>query len=142
MLYRKMFTALALAGAILIPTASFAATERPANDPSCVLREYHVASVAPYRHERVVGQGQSVSELIGASMFVPATPGLTAEWLRARFEGHLAEMRKTPMRDCAFDLEGVSVIVDSAGLGFSVKLVTDDTKKAEEVLRRARLMLG
>ncbi|HWL84233.1 MAG TPA: hypothetical protein VNO21_00340 [Polyangiaceae bacterium] len=142
MLYRKMFAVLALAGAIFVPTTSFAAAENSANGPPCILREYHVASVTPYRHDRVVGQGQSVSELIGASVYVQAEPGLTAEWLRARLDRHIAEMRKAPMRDCSFDLEGVSVTVDSAGPGFSVKLFTDDSKNAEEVLRRARLLLG
>ncbi len=46
------------------------------------------------------------------------------------------------MKDCALSANDVRVEIDSAGAGFSVRLIARDANRAEEVLRRARLLLG
>jgi len=136
MLYRKLLTALVLAGTILVPTASFAA---PANSAPCIFQEHHVVSVTPYRVEDRVGR-TSFQVLRGAAVYVQAEPGLTAEWLRHRFEQHVTDTRQVAMSDCALDAGDVRVEVESSGSGFLVKLIAPNTAKGEEVLRRARLL--
>jgi hypothetical protein len=49
-------------------------------------------------------------------------------------------MQSASMADCALEVKGVTVQVDSAGAGFDVKLIARDANQAEEVLRRARLL--
>src|SRR5882724_7747117 len=104
MFSRKMLTALVLAAAIVVPTASFASAATPS---SCALRGYHVSAVTPYRSERSVGQAGTVSDLLGAAIYVPAEPGMTAEWLHRKLGEHLAQMPKDgAMKDCVFDIKG------------------------------------
>lgn len=98
--------------------------------------------VAPYRVEERIGRS-SIPRLKGAEVFVQAKPGLTAEWLQLTLARHVAALRgPASMPDCAFDVNGVAVRVDSAGTGFLVKIIARDTVKGEEVLRRARLVLS
>lgn len=134
----KLVPALALAVASLAPAASFAQVQERA---PCILREHRVTTVVPYRTGENLGKA-AVQRLRGASVFVQAEPGLTAEWLQLELQRHLAGMRSSDMRDCAFDIEGVRVDIDSGGTGFWVRLIAPDTRRGEEVLRRARLLLG
>jgi hypothetical protein len=134
----KLVPALALALASLAPTASFAQAQEGA---PCILREHRVTTVVPYRTAEQLGKA-AVQRLRGASVFVQAEPGLTAEWLQLKLQRHLTAMRSSDMRDCAFDIENVRVDVDSGGTGFWVRLIAPDTERGEEVLRRARLLLA
>jgi hypothetical protein len=147
MFNRKILAAFVLAGTILAPMASYAAPA--AATPPCILREHHVTAVTPYLVELPRGavevhQGRAaVQQLRGATVFVQAEPGLTAEWLQLTLGRHLAEMQgSADMKDCAFDVKDVQVKVTSAGAGFGVYLIARDAHKAEEVLRRARLLVG
>lgn len=108
----------------------------------CLLREHRIASVTPYRVEERIGKN-AVQRLRGAEVFVQAEPGLTAEWLQLTLARHIAQMRgPTAMPDCAFDVDEVAVRVESGGTGFRVRIIARDTDRAEEVLRRARLLLS
>ncbi len=139
MFNRKFLAAVVLAGAALVPGVSFAANPQAA---PCILREHRVTSVTPYRIQEYHGRG-ATSRLAGAQIFVQAEPGLTPEWLELQLARHIAAMHgDRSMKDCAFDVKDVSVRVDSAGTGFAVKLIARDASKAEEVLRRARLLAG
>ena len=100
-----------------------------------------MTSVVPYRTTEHVGKS-AVQRMRGASVFVQAEEGLTAEWLQLTLQRHLAAMRTSDMRDCAFDVENVRADVDSGGNGFWVRLIAPDTRSGEEVLRRARLLVG
>lgn len=135
MLKRTILATLIVAGAALAPAASFADN----SGAPCILREHRVTAVKPYSVEQQLGH-TTVNKAVGAELYVPAEPGLTAEWLRLELSRHIAQMRGTSMTDCPFDLSDVKVEVDSAGPGFTVKLITQDSHKAPEVLRRARLM--
>ena len=136
---RKLVSTLALALSVLIPSVSFAAAT-PDRAP-CLLSGYHVTSVSPYFAEDHFGKA-SFPRVHGASIYVAAEPGLTAEWLQLRIEQHLAEMRRGSMPDCAFDVGDVRVEVDSAGSGFAVRVISSSTSAAAEILRRARLLVA
>ena len=136
---RKLIVISALAITAAIPTLASAADFAAA---PCLLREHRVSAVTPYRVEEHIGKA-TFTRLRGANVFILAEPGLTAEWLQLTLSRHIAEMRgSATMRDCPFDVDDVGVQVDSAGTGFSVRLIARDTDKAEEVLRRAHLLLG
>ena len=141
MFNRKILTALILAGTTFAPMATYAAP--PAAKPApCILREHRITSVTPYRVEAHQGR-VAVRELRGATVSVQAEPGLTAEWLQLTLGRHLAAMQAMGgMKDCAFDIKDVQVEVSSSGAGFSVNLIARDSSQAEEVLRRARLLVG
>ena len=87
-----------------------------------------------------MGRG-TFKHLKGAEVRLQAEPGLTAEWLQLTLARHVVEMRRTSTSDCALDLADLQVRVDSAGSGFSVKLIANDSNKAKEVLRRAQLLV-
>jgi hypothetical protein len=140
MFNRKILAAFVLVGTTLAPLASYAAPAS-ATAASCILREHRITAVTPYRVEGRQGR-VVVQELRGATVSVQAEPGLTAEWLQLTLGRHLAEMQgMRDMKDCAFDVNDVQVKVTSSGAGFSVHLIARDASKAEEVLRRARLLV-
>jgi hypothetical protein len=148
MFNRKVLAALVLAGTTLAPMASYAAPAATRAAP-CILREHRITAVTPYSVEGPRGpleihQGRAdVRELRGATVFVQAEPGLTAEWLQLTLSRHLTEMQEPAgMKDCAFDVNDVQVKVTSTGAGFGVYLIAHDPSKAQEVLRRARLLVG
>jgi hypothetical protein len=148
MFNRKIFAALMLAGTTLAPMASYAAPAAAKPAP-CILREHHITAVTPYivevpRGPVEIHQGRAgVQQLRGATVLVQAEPGLTAEWLQLTLGRHLAEMQgPAGMKDCAFDVHEVQVKVTSTGAGFGVYLIANDASKAQEVLRRARLLVG
>ncbi|HVZ32396.1 MAG TPA: hypothetical protein VG963_08220 [Polyangiaceae bacterium] len=139
MFSRKFALVCALATGLMGPGMAVAAS--PANGAPCLLSEYQVTSVAPYRTEEHVGKA-SFPALRGATVSVAAQPGLTAEWLQLRLEHHLEEMKNADMPSCALDLNRVRVEVSSVGDGFAVRLITNDRAEAAEVLRRAQLLVG
>jgi hypothetical protein len=133
---RRIGLALALGAAVLIPLAASAATP---TEQHCILAGHRVTSVKPYQVVERQGRGSS-TRLAGAEVFVQAEPGLTAQWLQLTVERHLGQMKGAHMGDCALDLSGVRVQVDSAGAGFAVKLIASSPSQAKEVLRRAELL--
>jgi hypothetical protein len=136
---RKLIIALTLGATSLMPVVASAA-ETPAKE-HCILLNHRVTSVKPYEVVQPQGRG-STQRLAGAQVFVQAEPGLTAQWLQLTVERHLAQMQGKHMGDCALDLDGVRVQVDSAGAGFVVKIVAKNPSQAKEVLRRAQLLQG
>ena len=142
MFNRKLLGALLIASTSLAPMAALAAPgARPTPSTGCILKTHRVTSVTPYREDEHV-HNSMVQRLRGASLFVEAEPGLTAEWLQLSLYRHLAEMRSAAMQDCPFDVKDVTVTVESAGAGFLVKIISRDAGKADEVLRRARLLFS
>ena len=141
MLNRTILAALIAGSTLLAPVASFAATSSPYAIP-CAFQTHHVVSVTPYRvEERRIKT--TFARLAGADLYVEAEPGLTAEWLQVELTRHLGQMHDpTSMKDCALDVGAVKLEVTSAGGGFWVRIVAADPKQAEEVLRRARLLVG
>lgn len=118
-----------------------AAGRAPAAGAACVLKQYQVTAVRPYRVEQhELGGGHLVtSKLLGADVDVQAQPGLTAEWLWLTLDRHIEEVRNSGrMGDCPLDVKEVQVQVLSAGPGFTVRLTAPDQKAAEDIQRRAQ----
>ena len=123
--------------ALSAPAVSFAAP----TGGHCALREHHVTAVKPYKDRQQVGRAGAIERLRGAELFVQAEPGLTAEWLQLELSRHIAMMKRgSGMKDCPLD--NVQVRVDSAGTGFSVKLIARDADQANQVLSSARILLS
>jgi hypothetical protein len=144
---RKVLTAIVLVGIALAPVASSAAPAA-AKPASCILREHHIIAVAPYvvespRGPREIHEGRAaVRELRGATVFVQAEPGLTAEWLQLTLSRRVAGMQEAGgMQGCAFGVNDIQVKVTSTGMNFGVYLIARDPRKAQEVLRLARQLV-
>lgn len=145
---RTTLTAIVLLGTTVAPAAS-SATPSAARPAACALGEHHIIAVTPYvvespRGPREIHEGRAaVRELRGATVLVQAEPGLTAEWLQLTLSRHIAEMQGAGgLKGCAFGVNDIQVKVTSTGLNFGVYLIARDPSKAQEVLRRARLLVG
>ena len=85
----------------------------------------------------------AVRELRGATVFVQAEPGLTPEWLQLTLSRRVAEMQRAGnIKGCAFGVNDIQVKVTSTGIDFGVYLIARDPRKAQEVLRLARLLVA
>jgi hypothetical protein len=132
----NMAAVLVLASALVAPATSFA--DSHAHARSCILQGHRVSSVRSY-DAATVGLGHAtVTKHLGAQLYVPAGPGLTAEWLRVELGRELAQMRANGMKDCP--LGDIHAEVDSAGAGFSVKLTARDPAKAADLLMHAQML--
>jgi len=132
---------LAAMAALLLAAASATAAAADANPTGCALQAHRVTAVAPYRVGAHIGKAV-VNRLRGATIYVEAERHMSAEWLEKELRGHIAAMRgSAEMADCPFDIEGLQVQVRPRGPGYLVTLVAKDSAGAQEVLRRARLLL-
>jgi hypothetical protein len=89
-----------------------------------------------------VQQGHAVQQrLVGATLYIPAQPGLTTDWLRHLVNDHQSEMaRGEPMKDCILGVANSHIDVWSNGSGyFMVGVQSDNLDTAKEILRRAEL---
>jgi hypothetical protein len=127
---RTPFLTLALIGTL----SGVAAAAEPGAETSCI-GGHRVTKVVPHRAPVYAGQG-TYDKLFGARMFVPAQPGLTAEWLQAQ----LARRSSAPQAQCPLDVPGTRVKVQSGGPGFWVTVSARDDAGAREVLRRAEAL--
>lgn len=142
----KLVTA-ALALALLSGVADFARVH--ASHPeaqACVFDKYTPISAAPYMSENSVDFG-SYTFLGGAQLFVPAREGLTKEWLAASVQDALASAHLTANDGSSGGkraicnsprVRDVHVRVVSAGNGFWVQLIGQDTTSSELLLKWAR----
>lgn len=136
MFNRNVLAALVLASTALVPTISWA--DDSGTSKACILRHHHVTSVKPLVVEHAQGH-VTVKKPAGAELFIPAEPGLTAEWLQLELGRQIAHMRGASHDGCPFG--DVQVKVDSAGSGFSVKLIARDSDRASAVLEHAHRLL-
>ncbi|HYQ46192.1 MAG TPA: hypothetical protein VER11_29685 [Polyangiaceae bacterium] len=136
-MFTKRIAAVAL---VVVSTLSAVAVAAPAGaHADCVLSKHRVIQVQPLRV--IERQGRNTSErLAGARVFVQAEPGLTAEWLQLTLQRHIASMHGT-MADCPLDSQDVQLKVVSAGNGFSVQITGKTAAQAQEILRRAQLLV-
>ena len=135
----KFAAAVTVMLAVGVPTTSLAQAPTASKTAPCAFHAHRVTQVTPYRVQPFVGRG---TVLRGASLFVPAERGLTAEWLEQELVEHLAAMGSKSMRDCPLDMAKIRVKVEPGGAGYWVRLIAPDTTSAREVLRRAELLLG
>lgn len=124
---RRLLLTVGLVGSAL--AAPFVA--HAAEGEGCRLFAEHDVVVEPLRVTEGIAFERS-HRLAGAEVYVPAQPGLTAEWLQRTVETDIAAGR------CGFTVGGVGVDVSSAGNGFSVRLTARKLSDAKAILDRAR----
>jgi len=91
--------------------------------------------------ERTSWGGRGIRErLAGATLYIPAEPGITTDWLKRVADAHHAQMAGAPMKDCVFAVPGSEIEVSSNNSGFlMVAIRSNDAGTAKEILRRAEL---
>jgi hypothetical protein len=133
MVFRGLISGVAL----LLATVTSAGAAEPmpgaAEAASCGLGSVAYSVKPLYIHEDA--GYTAFDRFAGAEVFVPAQPGLTAEWLNRALSSEVVS------GECNFGVADVDVEVLSAGGGFSVRLSSHDGKGAGEILRRAQQML-
>jgi hypothetical protein len=120
----------------LLGISSGVLAAEPGSETSC-FGDHRVVKVVPHHAAVYSGQG-TYEKLVGARAFVPARPGLTAEWLHAELARRAASAK--PDGSCPLDVPGVSIKVQSGGPGFWVSMTARDDADAREVLRRAEAL--
>lgn len=137
---KKLATVLALSAAIVVPTFALAAPA-PHDPAHCILKGHRVVKVQPLNVAERHGRGM-VDRLAGATVFVQAERGLTAEWLQLTIQRHILHMAGSSMPNCALSAKELQVSVTSAGNAFAVKLSSTNPEQAKEILRRAQLLVA
>jgi len=140
MFSRKLTVAAIVAAATVVPVLAFAAPATAPRAAHCVFMEHRVTAVQALRLTERNGRGTS-ERLAGAQVFVQAEPGLTAEWLQLTVQRHITQMNSAGMANCPLDAKDVRVSVASAGPGFAVNITGKNTAQANEILRRAQLLV-
>ena len=136
---RNSMLALAFACA-LVPLQTAAAAEAEPHEKSCVLGSFRVSQVAAlYTNERS-GKG-TYQRFGGAQVFLPAQPGLTAEWVSSSLAQHGQRADRTLSYDCPLDVPGAMFAVVSGGTGFWVQISAKDPAAAKEILARAKRLV-
>jgi hypothetical protein len=105
----------------------------------CPFERGHVLAVKPVR-EPVSPKGRDF--LVGARIYVPATPGITAEWLGHRiacYHARLAEVAPAAPGGCPLVDASSKVRVDGTNTGFAVTVRSDDLETARAILRTSEM---
>src|SRR3954468_1551466 len=131
---------LALLGACGAGTRTAALERTPpprALDPSaCELDRYAPVTVRPH-YEDIVSSTEGFSpepQLRGADVYVPARPGLTAEWL-----WHELGARPGDAQSCATGVTGAEIRVTSGGPGFVVTIRGGNEESGRQILLLSRI---
>jgi hypothetical protein len=100
-----------------------------------------ITSVQPaYVH---ISGKQPRDQLVGATVTFRAVPGMTAEWLQREVDCHIGRNNALgndvpEMPYCPLVPKGITGTVSSTGNGFAVRIESQDSNTAKEVLRRAQ----
>ena len=130
----------AAAVALMLATVTPAGAAEPVRgatgSPNCSLggKDFAAHSVKPLYNNEDAGY-TAFRQFVGAEVFVPAQPALTAEWLDRVLTSQVAA------GECNFGVSKVDVEVLSDGGGFSVRLSGDSEQGAKEILRHAQQMV-
>lgn len=136
MSFRKMIALGAFGALSAVASVAGASSKADVQEGTGCLSSYRLGGVAPYQRQESTGYGESV--LAGASVFVYAQPGLTAEWLQYQLQQGRAA--GAPASSCPIEVQGARVSVQAGGPGFWVTVSSNDAKDAKEILRRAQLL--
>ncbi len=134
-MFTRFAVAASLAAASLLPLAARAESIEP-----CELLSNSVVSVRAHKAEQHYGK-ITIDRVDGASVFVQARPGLTAEWLQRSLSAHLTKMKDMSMVDCPLEAKDLRIEVRSGGTGYWVSIIAKDHRQAELVLERAQSLL-
>lgn len=132
-----MATVFAVAGSL--GTTAWA-DQKPASQEQspCTVMGHRVVSVTPRWIEDI--NGKRTRHLEGADIRILAERGMTAEYLTVEMQRHVAAMAGSPMPDCVLGVDGASTEVRSEGDGFVFRVTAPDRGRANEIVRRARLL--
>jgi len=139
-MFRRTLVAAALAAFVIVPVPTQAAETQESHASWCMLGSFQVTQVGSLYTRVNAGKG-TAQRFAGAQVFVPAQPGLTAEWIQANVARHVAEAKGPRSFDCPLDLDGISVRVVSGGTGFWIQISSQNGDTAKEILNRARRLV-
>lgn len=113
---------------------------------SCVFDKYVPISADAYSGTDTTVDWGAFPTSHGVQLFVPASEGLTKEWLNVSIQhaldsAHHADRATKPLCNMP-RLKNVQVSVVSAGNGYWVQLLGRDEKTADTLLAWARTMIG
>ena len=105
-----------------------------------------IASVEPLTAGTPSASGKSQSVMEGATVTFRAVAGMTAPWLQRVVDCHLARNAALghdvpEMAYCPLVPKGVTARVTGTDTGFAVAIRSDDPQTAQEILRRARVLV-
>ena len=126
-----------IAATLAVPSVTRADTPHAGQ---CFLGEGRLVAVTPYYGKRTLG-GNDLQTLRGAELRLQPTSALTAEYLEARLHRLLDAREREPLPGCLIDVGQVHIESTPLGEASSVTLIARDAKQAEQVYRRARLLL-
>jgi hypothetical protein len=133
----KCIAAAAVAVAGIVGSATALADEKPVPQEtraSCqALMGHCVLSVTPRWIEEI--DGKRTRHLAGVDVRIAAEPGMTAEYLTV--EAQRAAGAVPSAAENVFGVTGSQIEVRSTGDGFVFHVTASDTKRAEEIVRRA-----
>jgi hypothetical protein len=132
MVVRRFITAVAM-----VLAATMSAGAGAAEPVRCSLGgKYFARSVKAFNTTEDAGYS-IFTRFRGAEVFVPAQPGVTAEWLDRVLTFQIAA------GECDFGVPKVNVDVLSDGGGFTVRLssVRDDEREAAQILSRTQQLV-
>ena len=135
---RKLLSAAALVASAMLSSAAPASAAPDANARSCTLASFQVTQVASLYTDEHINQ-TVYRRFAGAQVFLPARPGLTAEWIRASIAQHRTNAQAA--HECPLDVKGATVSVTSGGTGFWVQISARDSDAAREILNRAKRLV-
>jgi len=96
---------------------------------------YPVSSVKPYHTEDAGGYASMSNTFRGAEIYIVALPGMTREWLQRDLESEIGTDA------CDFGVSRPTVDVLSAGGGFALRVTGPNEAAANQILRRAELLM-
>lgn len=135
---RHFISTIVIACFVLVAARSLADGGHESHEKTCVLGAFKVTQIGSLYVTERAGKG-TVERLGGARLFLPAQPGLTAEWIAANLAGHTTAGRKHAVSyDCPLDVPGATTTVTSAGTGFWVNIQAPEMEAAKEILNRSR----
>jgi hypothetical protein len=129
-----------VAAVALVVATTMSAGAGAAEPVRCSLGgKYFVSSVKPFNTQEDAGYS-IFTQLRGAEVYVPAQPGMTAEWLDRVVTYQIAA------GECNFGVPKVNVEVLSDGGGFTVRLASmsdryGNEREAGEILRHAQQLV-
>lgn len=133
---RNLFSAAALTAAAALSSSVPASAAPEAHARWCALASFQVTQVASLYSDEHINQ-TVYRRFAGAQVFLPAQPGLTAEWIRASIARHQTSAQTA----CPLDIKGATIAVTSGGAGFWVQISARDADTAREILNRAKRLV-
>ena len=115
-------------------------------DMSPFMHRDDIASVEPLTEGTTSGKNQS-ARTTGAIITFRAAPGMTAQWLQRVVDCHLGRNAALghdvpEMPYCPLVPKGVTARVTATDAGFAIAVRSDDSQTSQEILRRARALVG